>query len=341
MKRTGFIILGTLVIAVVVLSYWAAKQMISNADLTSSSAKMSPINPSAPTDGSTPTSRNITSTPDDQKNRAAEVVTEVFNKPISFFGKVQDQYGTPISEAKVEFGAIDRFWEAGSKYETTSNEKGLFSITGISGAGLTVAVSKAGYDGIKGRSYQSFGYGMGPDSNRKTPPTSDAPAIFVLRKKAPPEPLITFRRDFILPKDGTPIEISLSIGKRVNTGTGDLIVQCWTEDDHVDGEGRYAWHARLSVPNGGLLERKDSGLAYEAPEEGYASSLEINMPQASAQWREDSDGEYWLRLGNGRYCRMRCRITTGGEHFATISAFINPSGSRNLEYDSSQRIDAK
>jgi hypothetical protein len=35
---------------------------------------------------------------------------------------------------------------------------------------------------------------------------------------------------------------------------------------------------------------------------------------------------------------MRIRITTAGGHFATISSFVNPSGSRNLEFDENKVI---
>jgi hypothetical protein len=269
----------------------------------------------------------------ERADRATKIVSAVFDAPISFFGKVQDQNGTPVAAAKVEFGAIDKFWQSGSNYNALSDDKGMFAITGIKGAGLTVAVSKEGYGGINGLSYQSFGYGMPPDSTRKRPPSRDAPAVFVLRKKAAADPLVAFRRDIMVPKDGTPVEISIRDGKRVAGNMGDVVFRCWTADEVKDAQGRYPWHAQMSVRGGGIQERGNPELEFEAPEEGYASSLEVNMLEGSAQWREDSDHEYWFKLRNGTYGRMRCRITTGGEHFVTVDVVLNPSGSRNLEYD--------
>lgn len=82
--------------------------------------------------------------------------------------------------------------------------------------------------------------------------------------------------------------------------------------------------------------RSDPELSFEAPESGYSSTVEVNMSHASTRWQRDSDEQYWLKLRNGTFARMRFRITTGGAHFATIMAYLNPSGSRNLEFDPSK-----
>jgi hypothetical protein len=268
----------------------------------------------------------------DQQKLAAEVVSAIFSTPISFFGKVQDQNGAPVIAARVIFGAIDEFWGSGSTYEAVSDPNGLFAVTGIKGAGLTVGVSKDGYDGVKGLSYQSFGYGMPPDSTRKAPPSKELPAIFVLRKKMAADPLLQIRKDVLIPKDGTPIEISLKTGKAVSLQQGDLRIECWTSDDKKDLQGRYGWHARVSVPGGGLMIRTDAEGEFEAPESGYHPDVEISMPQTAARWERSYDGQYWLLLHNRTYARIRLRLTTAGDHFATIESYLNPSGSRNLEY---------
>jgi hypothetical protein len=273
-----------------------------------------------------------------KEKEAAKTVTKVFSAPISFFGKVQDQTGVPIGGARVEFGAIDKFWEPGSDYQTLSDANGLFAITGFKGAGLTVGVSKEGYGSIEGFSYQSFGYGMPPDSTRKAPPRQDVPAIFVLRKKTPAEPLRSVRRDILVPKDGTPVEVSLTTGKAVNRSNGDIIIECWTDDFTKDTHGHYNWKSRLSVPGGGLMIRADPEMSFEAPENGYVPAIEVSVSQDSPQWRADRDEEYWVKLGRKTFARMRFRITTAGAHFASISAYLNPSGSRNLEYDENKII---
>jgi hypothetical protein len=238
----------------------------------------------------------------------------------------------------VQFGAIDKFWEPGSKYEAESDANGLFSITGIKGAGLTVGVSKKGYDSINGLSYQSFGYGMPADSTRKAPPRKEAPAVFVLRKKTAAEPLFVVRRDVLIPKNGTPLEVSLRTGKPVTSGQGDLKIECWTSDELKDDKGHYEWHARVSVPGGGMALRSDTERDFTAPESGYEPITEIAAPQASIRWQADHEADYWVRLHDQTFARMRLRLTTAGDHFASIESYLNPSGSRNLEYDEEKVI---
>jgi hypothetical protein len=333
MRRRAPFTVASLLLAVVLVIYWA-----SHTAMTSKISQSTTPSPASPAAGATTVfSSNsgsvVTPTAVATKKDNAQVVKDVFSAPISFFGIVEDQDGLPIDAAKVEFGAVDKFWESGSNYQTVSKVDGTFAITGIKGAGLTVGVSKEGYEGIKGRSYQSFGYGMPPDSNRKAPPRKDAPAVFVLRKKGNADILFVVRRDVRLPKDGTPIEISLRTGKPVGTGHGDLKIECWTSDQLKDEMGHYDWRARVSVPDGGIVRRIDTENDFTAPETGYASTIEIATTRASIDWKRDHEAHYWVRLRDGTYARMRLRLTTAGDHFATISSYLNPSGSRNLEFD--------
>ena len=260
----------------------------------------------------------------------------VFKASIDFYGKVQDQYGYPVPGAKVHYSAADQYFGDSSKYEGTSDASGGFSITGIKGAGLFVDVFKDGYDGIDKRSGGSFGYGM-PSERR--PPTRDNPAIFILRKKTEAEPLIAVDRDVVIPKDGTPVEVNLKTGKAVPKGQGDLKIECWADDQHTDARRRYEWHFRLSIPAGGLIERQNADFDFEAPTDGYQSIEEFKMPQSTERWRDSFEKQYFTKLGDGTYARMRFRITTGGDHFASITSYLNPKpGSRNLEFDSKKVI---
>ena len=292
---------------------------------------------SAPNANSEPTKPRPATEAESRENAVA-IVRGVFSAPIEFYGRVVDQYRQPVSDAEVDFEAADQFLASGTRYSAKSDSDGNFSITGIQGAGLSVSVSKAGYGRISDVSSQTFGYGMGPDSFRKVPPKKSEPAIFVLRKMAAPEPLATFRRDVLLPKDGTPVEVSLKTGKPVVGGEGDMKFECWTDDRNMDAKEHYEWHARISVPGGGMLARTSPEFDFEAPEDGYKQSIELRMSQTAVEWSDDHDEQYWVKLGNGTYARMRLRLTTGGHHFVSLTTFLNPSGSRNLEYDPKKEI---
>lgn len=267
------------------------------------------------------------------KENVGKILT-VFGAPIDFYGKVQDQHGNPVGGAKVHYSAADRYFGDSSKYEGTSSSDGLFSITGIKGAGLYVSVYKDDYDGLD-QSGGSFGYGM---RGERQAPTKDNPAIFILRKKGETEPLVAIDRDIVVAKDGTPIEVSLRTGKVVPGGREGIKMECWADDQHKDGRRRYEWHFRLTIPGGGLIQRQNTSFDFEAPTDGYRPFEEFRMPQSAERWKDSFERDYFVKLGSGTFARMHFRITTGGDHFASITSFLNPQpGSRNLEYDPNKK----
>ncbi len=261
------------------------------------------------------------------------VIHSIYSAPISFYGKVQDQFGNPIPEATVKYEVVDKFWADGSQYIGSSDLNGLFSISHIGGAGITVGVLKDGYDGIPGKSSQTFGYGMGPDEYRKAPPTEGAPALFILRKMEKAERLIVNDNYVPVPRDGTPVLIDLKQGQRVPSGTGDLQVESWISEQLKDARGRYPWHCRVTVPGGGIMERGEQQ-DQQAPSDGYVSSIEFDMKQDAPRWTPSLGGDYFLKLGSGCYARARIAMISGGDNFISVESFLNPKpGSRNLEYD--------
>ncbi len=204
-----------------------------------------------------------------RRETVAKIIT-VLATPIEFYGKVVDQNGDPVSEANVDYGTIDKFDANGSNYRGRSDENGNFSISGIRGQ-LTVGVQKDGYYNIHGKSDAAFAYGVGPDATRKEPPTKDNPAVFVLQKKGLADPLIPVDGGQIdIPRTGEPFSIDLATGK---PGHGDLQVETWIGDS---SQRRFDWRYRLSVPGGGLAERKGQ-FDFEAPGDNYQTSIDVNM----------------------------------------------------------------
>jgi hypothetical protein len=137
-----------------------------------------------------------------------------------------------------------------------------------------VRVSKEGYDRIYNQSDGAFSFGAPYDPQRDRPtPTKDNPTIFVLRKKAPTEPLVRVRsRQYDVAKNGTPAEVNLETGKLVGAGQGQLRVECWANDQAKDTQGRFDWKCRVSVPGGGLVERNPEH-DFEAPKIATAPQM--------------------------------------------------------------------
>jgi hypothetical protein len=270
----------------------------------------------------------------EDKEKLGKTIT-IFSTPIEFYGKVQDNHGSPIPAAKVHYSAADNYFGESSKYEGLSDADGFFSIKGIKGAGLYVDVYKEGFDGTK-LSGASFGYGM---PSGKTPPTKANPAIFVLRKKAATEPLIVVTsRQYEVPKDGRPIEIALQSGRQSAEGNDRLKIETWVADESKDAKGRFSWRFRIEVPGGGLTERKDE-LDFQAPAQGYRSSDEIDMVADKSDWDTSASREYFLRLASGKYAHVKIEVMAGGRfNFVVLESYLNPSGSPNLEHDPTKEI---
>lgn len=260
-----------------------------------------------------------------------------FSTPINFWGKVVDQYGEPVERASVRFAANDKYWESGSKYTTQTDAQGLFSLRNAKGISLSVDVEKAGYY-RNPQSYAAFAYASRGAARDRPVPTLQNPALFVLHKMGAPIPLFHVeRRCFRLPKDGSPIEVSLETGRVVNPGH--VEVQCWTNDQTKDPQGRYDWKCRVTVPSGGLIERTGS-FDFEAPAEGCHES--IDLVPSPERWTSHVEREYFVKLADGRYARISFCMRTGGDHFCVIESYMNPEpGSRNLEFDPSRPIKSR
>lgn len=153
------------------------------------------------------------------------------------------------------------------------------------------------------------------------------------------DPLIVRDDHTRIPHDGTPVEINLANGRVVSAGNGDLRVEAWTDDENWNEKRRYNWRCRITVPGGGLLERKDP-FDFEAPADGYKENDEIVMDGDAERWQPRKARDYFAKLSDGRYARFNFTMIAGGDHFFRLESFLNPApDSRNLEYDPKQTIE--
>ena len=282
-----------------------------------------------------PLSTAVSPAPKSSKERRKEAVDAVLSMlgaPISFYGKVVDQDGDPVPDASVGYSALDKFMAPGTGYTGKSDASGLFSISGIKGARLSINVRKEGYYFIDGKSNAAFSYGGGSDGYFAEPPTKDNPAIFVLHKMGTTESLVRAEQSARIPKDGTPVTVNLMTGRL--SPNGNLRVEARTEAP-VGGR-RFTWRCRVTVPGGGLADRTGQ-FEFEAPEDGYQESVEFGMRHDAEQWTSDQQRDYFVKLPDGRFARINFRMIAGGNHYFVMESFLNPKpGSRNLEYDPKQ-----
>lgn len=247
---------------------------------------------------------------------------------INFYGKVVDENTNPVSGADIHFSWQEIPAEDAMKtFDTTSDGAGLFSLQDARGWTLGVSVSKQGYYGSR-KDNDSFRYGSLGGGTFSPDPQN--PVVFHLRKKVAPESLVALKRNYAIPRDGTPVSVDLSTGVASTSENGNFVVRCWTQNPGQSSGGKFDWHCIVTIPGGGAVTNDDE-FAFEAPETGYTPSLEISMPADRPNWQDDVDLKFYYRLADGRYGRMKFTMVAFGHHFCMIDSVLNPTGLRNLE----------
>ena len=256
--------------------------------------------------------------------------------PIEFYGKVVDERANPVAGAQIDFECNDLSPKGTSFYHTQSAADGLFSIRDINGKLLAVKVSKQGF-----YAYQPFGavfYYAG--QNQNFVPSEDNPVIFRLKKKGVAEALVALDKNFQISISGKPLEIDLRTGKIGPIGQAKVIMEFVKQAPVKTDERIYDWSFKITVPNGGLFLVADA-FDFNAPEVGYVSSDFIEMKSSAAgNWQNRMQRQYFLKLPDGVFARIVLDLMAYNGSLK-IKAFVNPSGSRNLEYDPAKAITLK
>jgi len=286
---------------------------------------------------STPTNSLLTKVANEaEMKKEAASWKAAFMTPIAFYGKVVDEKGVPIKEAKVIAQPADILNGSNKTYEKASDDEGLFSVTGVHGMGISIRVSKEGYY-TDGKSSGMFGYASGSGCLPPHPNPND-PAIFFLRKMGQTEPLIMHSwNQAAVSKDGTPTTLNLYSGEKTQ-GSDSIMFEIWTQKPQdPKAPNPFAWKSRLSVPGGSLQIRKGSPYNFQAPTDGYVSEDMIEMTETSSNWRTRVTKDYYFKFSDGRYARATVGYYIGGFQFVNVTSYLNPQpGHTNLEYDTNQ-----
>jgi len=251
-------------------------------------------------------------------------------KSLDFFGKIIDQNGEPVGGVKVTAGVglIIDMTHSGAKYfYTQSDSTGKFSFNGIRGAGVGFVLQKEGYTYNQRQPSSSRPNDYTPDPNN--------PVIFKMWKLNGAEPMIHARVHAYVPCDGTSVSFNLLTGR----SQGDLTVTLTRNPVNIDRSKPFDWALTVGVANGGLVENTDT-YPNEAPTEGYQPSVTISMPTDDKKWTSTVSGTYYFKNGQ-TYGRMTINVMANFQPPPTLfdaDIYANPSGSRNLEFDSSKQI---
>ncbi len=326
-KRIAWII-AVLLLFVALLMFWRRVPDQPEGGETISKAKEDPTawkSPSAnspPSDSGQPVGNQLPERAQPPVE-ARRVFQSIFNAQLSLYGKVVDQDGRPIAGVHVSIGVADKPWDSGSSHQRTTGPDGMFEITGVKGAGIFVEVEKEGYY-------------AGKESRRLLQsgemPAKDAPAVWKLYRKGALESLSHHDNTWTdMPMNGTPVEYDFNTKQFVGAGQGQLRAEVKVEGSM---QQRFSWWYRISVVSGGMARRAHE-FDFVAPESGFVEVLEGRISATDGEWRGAFNGDYFIRLPSGTFGRVAFAVSRGRDSFSfrIDHAAINPTGSRNLEYD--------
>lgn len=258
------------------------------------------------------------------------------DKKLVFYGKLLDQYGQPVADAKVVgstmiIAGIDE--TRSRQYETTSDANGLFQFTEARGVKMGVFPSKTGYEFNRKYAKANWSEDYQPD------PTN--PVVFTMWKLQGAERMIKAETNFIRIHNNQESQIDLNRVEKVNTG-GDLVVvlRCAPLDGppYVNGKRNpFDWDLTIEIPNGGFVPIAEGEYPYQAPDDGYQKTLSFRMSRSDPKWISELHRSYYIQMDNGKrygHINFWFMINTGQDgSFARMESHINPWGSRNLEYE--------
>ena len=275
----------------------------------------------------------------------SEILAMTSRQAITFYGRVVDQHGNPLSGAKVRGNVkISRQWmeQKWDEHYTTTDNDGRFQFTGLHGQEFVVSPSNEGYDSKE--SSRNFAYSVLTPERERHRPDPSAPIVFRMWKLKGAEPLVHIEVDRVgVPVNGAPTSFDLLTGKKL-PGGGDLVLKVGRQPEHIQRGQRFDWKAVIEVPCGGIAEMNDA-YPNEAPADGYEAQFTIEMPANSKEWQSSVTRSFYVKARDGKlYARLTLRITADYEPpptGVTLEAWVNPSGSRNLEYDPAKQASAR
>jgi hypothetical protein len=251
------------------------------------------------------------------------------SKSLEFYGKVVDQDGQPVVGAKIQGNVMTTVGFQGTNetpHFTTTDQDGNFEFRGLHGQSLGVAPEK------RGCKYTQRGNGNWTPSYKAS---KENPVIFYMWKIKGAEPMIHTVIRTGLACDGSPSTFNFFSKHMDVTG---LTIKLLRNPVNIDRRKRFDWTSSLSMSGGGLISTNDI-YPDEAPADGYKDII-IDMPAASKDWTRSFVQSYYFFDGQ-HYGRVTVDIMTNYQPPPTsleLDAYVNPSGSRNLEFDPAKEI---
>jgi hypothetical protein len=285
---------------------------------------------SAPTAASQPQSP-----PPQDKVGLLKEILQANDADIMFYGRLEDQSGSAVSGAAVNFSIQYENPNArGVQHgQVVSDANGFFTISGYKGANLTIMPKRAGY--ALATTGTSFRY------SQITPgyfvPDAGNPVVIKMWKLQGTEPLVEISKTFKLPYTGAPIFFDLLTGNVVPAG-GDLEVIVTRAPGIITGRNHGDWSIKLVPVNGGIMETDyhTAQVTFEAPADGYQDSYFVQMNHDDPGWFDNIQKIFFLTSRSGQvYCKFSLDFGINDDPNGTMwfqfKGIASTTGSRNWE----------
>ena len=363
-KRRSVVVLVVVLTGVIALLWWwrmrghapvadKPTEAASTAPVAPVSAQNTASNPPTNTPGPAQPVPPPTQKPSVELGRAFETLN---HNEIEFYGRAVDQFGEPVPAADVDGVVIVNTGTQGGEMrrKATTDTQGYFQFGGFKGQDLGITISKDGYDYRRHNS--SFSYTYFEADHKRHIPDPKNPVVFMLWKKQGAEPLVHYKKTFWdIPANGTPVKIDLATGK-LGAGNADLMITLErTPLKMRNGERGYPWTVSIDVVGGGLIEAGERDYYNVAPEVGYEPRFKYAQETQSVRdaqeervkwtWKDSISENFFIKSRDGeRYARVTLSIYPGGRSSndtvgsVGITVWLNPNGSRNLEFDPAKVI---
>jgi hypothetical protein len=356
-KRTLFIIAALAALVVLVL-WWQRRPVPTTAESQSSPPSAAASNAATPSPSSATPAPNATLAEGlkAEEKRGAKLLSTfqtLNHNPIEFYGRALDQYGEPVAGASVQGDILyDTGDKSGAdKVSTTTDAQGYFQFKDLRGESLGIGIAKDGYEYQRKNSFFSYSY-FEADHKRHIPDPKN-PVVFKLWKKQGAEALVHYEREWRFPVNAGPVRINLATGK-MGEQEADLIVNISRTPLRMRfGAMGFPWEATVEVVGGGLIRAGGQQYYNLAPETGYEPRLEKKQEAQTPgdtsvkwTWSEKIEDTFFISSRDGKnFARVDLYVRPNvdrkeGDNEALVSAtvWLNPNGSRNLEFDPAKAI---
>jgi hypothetical protein len=274
------------------------------------------------------------------------------NAVIKFYGFVHDQEQRPIEGVEIvmlssayneDFSQVIAGWESAMLVQTEirlkTDSDGMFSVEDINGRGLDVqSVKKSGYRSGSPSHSLTRNFNFGPNTAEPHNSSRTNPTKFEMWKIGDTEPLINteFRISLSMDPEEREKSIFFLSGNKIAGSSIDSNLTVKLDNRSKSRTGKFDWAISLLTPTGGIMESNDAYL-FRATDKGYQSSYTFEMLRNDPNWRSGVvNKKFYIKGGNPVVFAAivaSFRSFPDGRGRIILEAIVNPSGSRNLEYD--------